>query len=70
LGLTPRQNFIFGIIIVVVYVGLGLCIAIGKVNKDTSYGLDVPLDGLKVIGTAWAINVFNSRDRQPPKDPQ
>lgn len=50
--------YTFGFSVLATYFTLALCIALGKVDKDTSYGLDIVLSALGPLGglfCGWAF---------------
>jgi hypothetical protein len=57
----PFIRVVLGFVIVIMIVGLGAAIALGKVQKETSYGLDRILDALFILGGGI---LFGDRGKQ------
>lgn len=58
----------FGLLILLVYFVLALVIALGSVNKDTSYGLDIVLAALGPLGGIFAQWAFSGNNRSDKSD--
>lgn len=65
-----KLKMIFGFILLGILAALITLVALGHVNKDTSYGLDTLITGLLLIIQQWASWAFNRRTLDEPKDPQ
>ena len=58
-GWLPFMPWIFGILITVIVGILSVLIALGKVDKDTSYGLEYLLGGLASVLVSFGTWAFN-----------
>ena len=55
-----QQKMVFGFMALVVLATLAAVIALGKVNQDSSYGLDYILGGLTMMTGGFANWAFGS----------
>jgi hypothetical protein len=65
-ALTHEPRLLFGFAILIVTAVLAVIIAVGKVQQDTSYGLQIVLGSLATLAGAFAQWAFS---QQPPNDP-
>jgi len=66
-GWIPFLKLGFGFVLLMVLGGLSALIALGKVELNTSYGLNIILGGLLTLGGAfagWAFKEGGSRDKE------
>lgn len=62
-GWIPFLKLLYGFFVTALIVGLALAVALGKVNKDTSYGLDGIVAGLSFLLAQFAQRAFGGRSR-------
>jgi len=65
-GWLPFLKMVFGILLLVLLAGLAMVIGLGKVEQNTSYGLQDILGGLLVLSGAygqWAFSGSKSEDK-------
>lgn len=61
---SDREKMIFGFCLLLILGLLAAVIALGKVEMQTSYGLNIVLGSLTTLSGAFAHWAFSSKDRQ------
>lgn len=62
-GWLPFLKMTFGFLLVLVVAGLAAMIAFGKVEQQTSFGLDIILGGLLTLTGGFSQWAFSSKDK-------
>lgn len=62
-GWIPFLKMLYGFFVTALVVGLAAFVALGKVSKDTSYGLDSIVAGLSFMLAQFAQWAFGGRSR-------
>jgi hypothetical protein len=60
-----RWKAIFGIVLLFIIAALATIIALGKVDKDTSYGLEIILGCFTTLTGSFAIWAFGKNEPKP-----
>lgn len=72
--MTPTERLdlwkmAYGFFLTSLIVGLAAAIALGKVNKESSYGLDILLTPLAMLLGQWITWLVGSRRKDEPGPP-
>lgn len=62
-GWIPFLKMLYGFFVTALVVGLAASVALGRVSKDTSYGLDGIVAGLSFMLAQFAQWAFGGRSR-------
>lgn len=59
----PFLKMVFGFLLLVMLTALAVVIALGKVEQNTSHGLDDILGGLLTLSGGFVVWAFTSKDK-------